>query len=120
MTEKDLYNNNNYIKEVKAKHFNRKNLIKGGGKNKYMLYIYSPDCESCKQQCDLLTEYAILYPHYKIYAINCYDIKSMNDVLCANLNITRYPTLLYCKNDKLYHFKKNITSKSLEKFLMFN
>lgn len=120
MRNKDLYYKNKYIKEIKAKYFDVQKLLKGGDVNKNILYFYSPDCEICKQHTDLLIEFAILFSHYKFYAINCYDIKSLNDSLCVNLNISKYPTLLYTNGNKFIKFKKNITFKSLEQFLLLN
>ena len=120
MTKKDLYYKNKYIKELKAKNF-KNNLVRGGDKSKYMVIIYSPDCELCKQQYDLFTEAAILYNSFNFYAINCFDIKECNDKLCSELDITTYPTLLYkTKDNKLHKFKKQINYKTLEKFLNFN
>lgn len=119
--KKDLYYKNNYVKEVKYKHFDKNNLIKGNSINqKYFLIIYSPDCEICNNHSSLFTELALIYKNFNFYSINCYDIKNKNDILCVNLNISVYPTLLYFKNNKLNKFKKNITYSTLENFLIFN
>lgn len=120
MTNSDLYSKNKYVKEVKRINFTKQSLIKGGHKNKYLIYIYSPDCEKCKQHYDLFIEFAILCPDYKMYAINCYDIKNLNDQLCIDLNITSYPTLLYHINNKLHKYKKQITYNNIEQLLFYN
>jgi len=120
MTKYDLYFKNKYVKELKAKDFNH-NLVKGGDKSKYMIIIYSPDCEICKQHYDLFVELSIIYNQFKFYAVNCFDIQECNDKLCVDLNIKSYPTLLYKTSDnKLHNFKKNISYNTLERFLNFN
>ena len=119
--KKDLYYKNYYIKEVKYDNFDKNNLIKGNSINqKYFLIIYSPNCEICKTHCDLFTELALIYKNFNFYSINCYDIKNKNDILCVNLNIKVYPTILYFKNNKLHVFNKKITYSNLENFLIFN
>ena len=48
MTNSDLYSKNKYVKEVKRINFTKQSLIKGGHKHKYLIYIYSPNCEFYK------------------------------------------------------------------------
>ena len=119
--KKDLYYKNYYIKKLKYKNFDKNNLIKNSDINqKYFLIIYSPNCDICNNHKDLFTELALIYKNFKFYSINCYDIKNKNDLLCINLNVTVYPTLLYFKNNKLNKFTKNIIFSTLENFLIFN
>jgi|TARA_B110000971_G_scaffold221847_1_gene270987 hypothetical protein len=119
MTINDLYYKNKYIIELKANKF-KDNLVKNGG-DKYIIVVYSPDCEACKQNKDLLIEHSIIYNSFKFYALNCFNIKEGNDNICVNLNITSYPTILYkTTGDKLHKFKHQINEKTLEQFFNFN
>ena len=101
----NFYDNTN-IKELTLKDFN-KNIKKDGcysDKNLYkknsLIIFYSNLCSSCSKTYNTWINIIDMYNKiFKIYAVNCNNLKDKNDYTIPLFKITKYPQYKLVKNN---------------------
>ena len=118
----NLYEDSEYIREIKYKDFKKyknKLFIENNKDNNNLFLFYLPGCKHCKQLINAWNELSIRFNNdFKFYTINCDNIKEDNDLLCSEFNIKKYPTIKYTiKEDKYKDYKGIIDKDSLYYFI---
>ena len=117
----DLYEESEYIKELKCKDFNKKsnNLILKEKGNKIIMF-YLPSCKHCKDFITLWNDLAQRFNYtFSFYAINCDDITNDNDLLCSHFKLKTYPSIKYYldKGNKIQNYDGLLDRDDLFYFL---
>ena len=119
LVKKDFIIKKNKVKLNTYNVFINKKLTEG---NNGVLVIYAPWCESCVLSKNMWENFARLFKYkFKIYALNTYNFRGMNQDMTLPLDIHVYPDYRFVKKSgEVVDYNGKKTEAEIVKFIVKN